>query len=551
MRVKAVKLKNYRGFRALEQLDFDRTGKNVLVYGENGSGKSSLFHALKHFLNTYRDNERFSYHRNIFAPLDEDSYVELSLINSASETEVYKWSEQNLEDSERRQITAGGKVSSFLEYRDILKTHLLTPGDKVNLFYLLVETLLADIENPADQGFTFGQRWKEIENNVPTDNRQTTDIGAYKLLINRFNAGLGFTLRQLEEQLVTIFAYFGYDNVELSFNRSNITYVSRSDRYEKNRVLGQEVILEVKFSDESLPGNHPDFFNEAKLSAIGIAIYLAAVKLKPIPLDTLALLTLDDVLIGMDMSNRLPIIEIIREHFSSHQVFFLTYDREWFEVLREHFIEREQNENWMAFEFHCADVDGYESPIVTRCGTAVEEYIQKAESHFSSNDYKAAALYTRTAFETLLKNYCQKASIKIRFEKKVKKLNTEDFLCEIEKRLPEELARKIRTARTLVMNPLSHSGTEPTYKTEVQGSIALVKDLKEKLGSKELKNRWKIIDRTLDKIEEKFGITKREREVVEKLTTEELKELERSIRNFSNRSDLQNWLGSHPLSTTE
>ena len=52
MRLHKVSLENYRFF---ENQEFDFKGKNVLLYGENGSGKSSLFYALNKFFQYYKN----------------------------------------------------------------------------------------------------------------------------------------------------------------------------------------------------------------------------------------------------------------------------------------------------------------------------------------------------------------------------------------------------------------------------------------------------------------------------------------------------------------
>ena len=48
MRIKKIEIQNFRAFYG--NFEIDLGGKNLLLYGENGSGKSSLFYALKLFL---------------------------------------------------------------------------------------------------------------------------------------------------------------------------------------------------------------------------------------------------------------------------------------------------------------------------------------------------------------------------------------------------------------------------------------------------------------------------------------------------------------------
>ena len=58
MKIKLFKIKNYKAFYGEHTLNFG--GKNVFIYGENGSGKSSLYYALKDFFQSSVENIDFS-----------------------------------------------------------------------------------------------------------------------------------------------------------------------------------------------------------------------------------------------------------------------------------------------------------------------------------------------------------------------------------------------------------------------------------------------------------------------------------------------------------
>jgi hypothetical protein len=266
---------------------------------------------------------------------------------------------------------------------------MLSPSNhQVNLFYLLVSVLLSDIENPfTTPRQTFSQHWDTLQRQLPPDNRYTTYIDSLNEQLQLFNDGLNALLQQLEAQATAILNHFGYDKVQLKFQPVQLSYNWRT-----KSIGGQNILLSVEFANQDLQGRHPQYLNEAKLSAIGIAIYLAAIKLKPLPSGDLAILVLDDVLIGLDMSNRLPIIDIIDHHFQqNYQIFFMTYDREWFEILCDHFLENNRA-SWKAFEFYCADHQDIEIPIFSERSTGRDEYIRRAEKYLLSNDYKAAAI---------------------------------------------------------------------------------------------------------------------------------------------------------------
>lgn len=251
----------------------------------------------------------------------------------------------------------------------------------------------------------------------------------------------------------------------------------------------------MEFDTKDLQGQHPRFLNEAKLSAIGISIYLAALLLNPGASNDLGILVLDDVLIGLDMSNRLPVIDILRDHFLSntqadYQIFILTYDREWYEILRLQLVEQDKA-HWKAFEFHCADDDELEIPIFSEQGESKTEYLEKAEKYCRERDYKAAAIYTRTAYEAILKHFCNRLSVPVPYKEKAKDLKAEklwDAVKKYENKHTHELYVDIKTARAIetatrgVLNPLSHSRPVQIYRREVQCAILAVKRLQLELN---------------------------------------------------------------------
>ena len=93
MRITEIEIKNFKAFYGTYRIDLRKTGKNLLVYGENGSGKSSLYFALKLFLESGDDpSHRFENDQNIF--IEDPGYIKLSLrADPQSRKEIYEWSE--------------------------------------------------------------------------------------------------------------------------------------------------------------------------------------------------------------------------------------------------------------------------------------------------------------------------------------------------------------------------------------------------------------------------------------------------------------------------
>ncbi|XGB38694.1 MAG: ATP-binding protein [Cyanobacteria bacterium LVE1205-1] len=486
MRIKEIKIKNFRGFHKSHPINLHDVGKNAIIYGKNGSGKSSLFLALKQFLNAADTKIKLN-NRNLFATPNDDAYIKLTLNNGNS----YEWTETSI-ITDSSELLAGYKYSGFLEYRDILATHYLNPNEtKVNLFELLIFTLLADIENPKDTTVTFKKHWERIQNSIPTDNRKQKEIKNLESDIQDFCEGLNDILEQLQTELTSIFNDFKYGKVKLTFKPVYLEY-NRSTKSIISNISSQniedakpEIILNIEFGDRKLEGKHPEYLNEAKLSAIGISIYLAALQLKPVSSSDLAILVLDDVLIGLDMSNRLPIIDIIEKYFiDKYQIFLMTYDLEWFEILCEYFVEPDKT-NWKAFEFYCSDDDELELPIFAERSKGRDEYIKRAEKYYSEQDYKAAAVYIRSAYEAILKFFCNKYRVLIPYHDKPKSLKADEiwtYVKEWKKKdgtsyVDAQTAKAIEKATKRIFNPLSHSRPVQTYSREVKDAIDAVKNL--------------------------------------------------------------------------
>ena len=166
MRITDIEIKNFKAFYGIYRIGLDEIGKNLLVYGENGSGKSSLYFALKLCLES-SDNpsHRFENDQNIF--ITDAGYVKLCFdANQEIKKNTYKWSEGVIEAEDKliSNITEASKTKGFLDYKSLLETHYLhRESNTVNVFNLLVKTLLANTSTTEGGllptiGLTFNHR---------------------------------------------------------------------------------------------------------------------------------------------------------------------------------------------------------------------------------------------------------------------------------------------------------------------------------------------------------------------------------------------------------
>jgi hypothetical protein len=186
--------------------------------------------------------------------------------------------------------------------------------------------------------------------------------------LGRFNIGLEADILEINVVINEVLRYFDVDlEIELELLTSEIEYHHST---KKNRVGNYpkfEVDLNVWLRGNRINDtreNHLTVLNEARLSALAISIYLAGIIITPQLGLEFKILFLDDIFIGLDMSNRLPLLKILCEFrkpiisqlvneesgeivrtiaeidgmkqydpepfFVNHQIFITTYDRNWF-----------------------------------------------------------------------------------------------------------------------------------------------------------------------------------------------------------------------------
>ena len=481
MRITDIEIKNFRAFRGIYHIGLSKSGKNLLVYGENGSGKSSLYLALKYFLESGVDEDDkdtdFENHQNIF--LQDPGHIKLSLrADQWSRENTYEWSQRVTGETNDELIVEASKSKGFLDYKSLLETHYVhRESESVNLFNLLVKTLLANTVNPLTDR-TLAEDWNDIQPPFPRRSARNQIESLEKQVVN-FNRELANRLADLRPKVDEILSRFRY-NVTLDLDFQGVTY----NRDEKT-LDNQEIFLKVEFFDTDIPAYHR-FLNEAKLSAIAIAIYLSSVLLQPE--SDLKILALDDVLIGLDMSSRLPVLDILKEYFleEDYQIFLMTYDKAWYEIAKQHTDQKD----WKYTEFYFKTTNEYEIPVCKEDAP----YLEKAKEYLDASDYKACAVYLRTAFEALIEGFCESKHLLVKYYRNPNRRDSKHFWDAIKvenKRrvnnqnsvlLDQALINDIELYRTRILNPLSHASITNIYKKELEDTIEAVERLKNALA---------------------------------------------------------------------
>lgn len=515
-RITQITLDNYRAY--IHPLDIKMpAGENLLIYGENGSGKSSLYKALRYFLAS-SVNDTLPFEVNHFSGRPEGkisvTYTDVdangTLIHGTEHTYT-KSTDTAATDNGQTFIKTSHRASGFLDYTQLLRVYL-NNGKRPNLFKLLVELLgnyvpvgfdtrpicelIADIEKEchdayhrSDYNFLQGESdFRKLESLLPD---LIAKLNAeFTPMMSRHFSDMG-----LEIELVDAQAQF-YD-----------------PDYIRNVKVKGEVYIKVKHHGNNLP-YYNDRLNEARLSAIATCLYLSSLKLIAQTNDT-RVLFLDDVFIGLDLGNRMPVLDIVKKEFSEYQRIITTYDKSWYLQAKEVLDDVGGWKFYEMYEGEVTDVGGkhFTKPILVE----TDSLYGRACSFLNNQehpDYPASANYLRKAFEELL--LCDL------YDKAIRDENYEEIVAsrlthlvttcrEFVNQLPAYCVPQVATAQNLadlwsllhpLLHPLSHYVPDiPTYKAELKKAMNIYTALKDEFRVADYANHCRVVVEKGKKIE--------------------------------------------------
>ncbi len=463
MKIKSLTLNNFRSYIGNTNINLENKGKSLFIYGENGSGKSSICKSINDLIDASDKRRTKSIASKIFRTpfanirTKEDKYIEICFTNGES----FRFNKTGFENETFELLSKIRKLKGFLEYKNLIPIYLYSDKDKHNLFRLLVEGPLAKLKNPKTN--------KLIE--TEWNNRKK------EKLTTKFYQGVFDLAKSLESKINTILKYFD--------SHLMIRFLAR-----KTWTTG-ELYLEVFINGIKLV-NYGEYFNEAKLVALTISIFLAVIykQKEENESDACRLLILDDVFIGMDMSNRIPLLKVIEEIFTDYQVIITTFDEKWFQLSQLYL----PSQNWKFIKAFSK----FEQPHIPRTiihDRTLDNYKEKAKLFFDQFDYPTAANYLRKAFEKQFKELlpfnkanhiaengevAPNSKLNSNYEKLVEVLKE----CKLDTKVLDEFSLYAK----ILLNPLSHDNSQsPVYRRELESAFEVLNKL-EKIEKKVLRD---------------------------------------------------------------
>jgi energy-coupling factor transporter ATP-binding protein EcfA2 len=515
MNLTQIQLRDFRAFAGELNLPLP-DGCNLLLHGENGSGKSSLSCALREFFTFNPDSQlaptkkpidqfRHAFPDTNPTPQPRIAQAKLTFTGArANSTETISWEERQLHPLEagdgkqpepttkaqREMIAAVSRCSGFFDYRALLRASLTKQPEKLaeQLFDLFAETLLAGFRVRTHGGEeTINKLWSAAKKAKPRY-RYANYMRRANATVEVFDRAFRPFLAQLTDKANEFLYYFPNHRLRIV----KLDYTGSTYAKETLEMTGRAIIPEIEFNGQKVD-QHQEFLNEARLTALGLSVFLAAVALadaNPADPDPLRLLVLDDVLIGLDLNNRLPLLELLRTQFPRHQILLLTHDLVWFDIAREHTAEWGDSK-WnhaRLFEEPAGPAEPF-LPRFERIKPNMDD-LKIAEGYIRVGDLRAAAVYIRAAYEATIKNICEKNGIEVVFKANPKEVKADALWRGILRRHATRLKQKrgefiepgliprISAVRSAVLNRLSHSGSSSLTSIELTTALQTIRDLR-------------------------------------------------------------------------
>ena len=487
------------GFKAFPN-DFELLleGKNLLMYGENGSGKSSIYYALHCMFQAplkpdagkkYFDPASEQHLKNL-NNLDVDSKIWIDF--DGRHPFIY-----NI-DKEGYQFTLlGGKHplpaqinGCFVNHQFLFHFFNFRNSQRINLFPVFIKDILPFCKDD-NTGLHIGEMYDEITASIIKKGRHIHPD--YISNIEYFNKAVKKVVEDIniyasdrynesfkdedDNELVIRLRYdsnfdkpeddtneywLKYDNI-IELVKENGEIKERKSSYKKLN----EPFIGLEISEKMPDGNlrkivkPHTYFNEAKLTAIALSVRFALLNIEK-PADG-RFLALDDMLISLDMSNRAKVVDFLLKISNKYKIYLFTHDKMFFEYFK-HKTKKNQDA-WVYKEIY---MDYDKTPYIRNS----EDYLGQAEHYIKQHEYEIAGNFLRKAAELLCKNFLPN---KWQLSPDYSRLDLNGLIHNC-KRYAEEsgmtdisVFEELDSFRKFILNPASHDSYDVVkYRYEVE-----------------------------------------------------------------------------------
>lgn len=523
-KINKLTISNFKFFGKAETIDLG--GKHLLLYGENGSGKSTLFWGLYTVLmasfKSPSDVKKYFMHRddndqslvNIYAPQEYCTQQNINHNNSYIKVENDTGTTFNISildhslcfdtaaPSAHNSLTQESyKATDFIDYKSLFRFQQFDNVETPNLYNIFRYSVLSFIsfDSVPLKGRTISnakEMWDEYIKgpNISTtmdlrDYKKSADYIEFKFFENHFNLKFQKLLDFINANAKGVIMELGYD---IDFRLEYIVPSHRIDKRKKDIYSFTDfkvnfIVSKYKGEDVNLKFAHV-FFNEAKMTAIALAIRLAILERKisdVIDDNALKVLALDDIMISLDMSNRDKLIDyILKKYSDKFQILFLTHSVELFDFVKKRIdlyksspflLQKTEYDDWIVQELYSGtNEEGNDIPVFAHSYMNNKE---KSIAYYKASRYDVSSLFVRKYIEELIQ---KRLSVELVYspEGQVYPLNTlwKQFKTTYLGEKSEDNCKIIKlfeTAKDILLNPTAHyqNVSKPIYKCELEYAL--------------------------------------------------------------------------------
>ncbi len=514
-KINSIKFKNFKAFYGEEPIQLD--GKNLLVYGENGSGKSSIFWGLYTFLQSSSkdlanitkyfvdfDEATEATHdslKNIFSPNTEDAFIELETIDTTTGTRTTdKIDAVNpTTDLAKKNTTIAlaNASSDFINYKLLHNFYNVTHKQDINLWQVFMRDIFPFFRNDEKEKY-YSERIEEVLKDVPrTKTKRVSPVGdrpqtEYVEKVTALNGAIQLFLNEVETNanyFLKEHFFEGKDYIQLKLHYNvPIDYdsVKNKDKSKYSIKLSLEIKDNGSNDWKSVKRPH-SFLNEALLTRIAFAVRIGALQTRLQNRDY-QILCLDDMLISLDMSNRDKVIQLVLniedkadlEFFDRFQKLIFTHDKTFYNLCKQRIMLSKKEKDWIFKEIYLDTEKTPQRPFIDNS----KDYFEKADKYLKSFDYPASANSIRQGLENIVFNFLPENE---RYTLK-DGVTTSKMLGELLSALKTILERynqdlslinDLFVYKDQILNPLSHDNIKTqVYKEELKRVLAAIPTLK-------------------------------------------------------------------------
>jgi energy-coupling factor transporter ATP-binding protein EcfA2 len=412
-RLHRIAITNFKAFR---DFSLKLEGRHLLVYGANGAGKSSLYWALYTFLQSAGKKPLGSIGK-YFDPANPENLLNLheqkeampkpgeiaiTLRDMATHNDtIYSISQADHGTFNQSDILKGDLASDFITYRFFFGFSDFRNSQKFDLWPLFEEEILPFCVSTGGQ-IPF-EMWRRIKLANPNQSQKRGRAGAksYDRFAQNTTSFAGVITSVVdaistEAQKFYDAHFAAEDPAKVTFKLAVTTPPSATGLNRKDFQFTLPVIEFGVQLDNATVTKPQSFLNEAKLTQLALSVRFAA-SLVNLHESNLKLLVLDDLLVSLDMSNRMKVVDILLSGtFANYQKLILTHELGFF-----HEFRRRIGSNHTDWRF--VRLQGNANQNIE--AQNLKGDLERAEDYLNGHDIEEAAMFLRKAAEDTAKRY--------------------------------------------------------------------------------------------------------------------------------------------------